>query len=191
MMEKMEFDPGRDEGVGDPEDREAMRRLDDVTEEPAAAVERAGDFREAEAIQGEFVSAVIGGGKVPGATPLPIPRPADAAEPGKPPEDAVEVQVDGKRGRPSPTFTLDGQGAVPSPGIAGEAALAAPRETQSGGAPGQAGSSAPGMEAKNAVDEEDLRQMAQAQKDKKSPATQSNIQQGKHPSGKEAIKNIR
>ena len=178
MKDRMEFDPGRDEGAGEPQDREDMRRLDGVTEEPAAAVERAGDFREAEAIQSEFVSAVIEGGEIPGATPLPIPHPEDAVEEGRPPEDAAEVQLDGK-------------GADQSPDIAGEVSLAAPQETEIGGAPGGPGSSAPASDVKNTEDEENLRQMAHAHKDKESPSMPSNIQQGKHPKAKDSIANIR
>jgi hypothetical protein len=191
MKKRMEFDPGREEGAGEPKDQEGMRRLDGISEEPAAAVERTGDFREAEAIQSEFVSAVIEGGEIPGATPLPIPRPEDAVEPGKPPEDAAEVQLDGKGGRQSPAFTLDGKGADQSPDIAGEVSLAAPQETVSEGAPGGPGSSAPARDAKNALEEEALRVMKHIHKDKEGPSTPSNIQQGKHPDAKDSIANIR
>jgi hypothetical protein len=191
MKDRMEFDPGRDEGAGEPTDREDMRRLDGVTEEPAAAVERTGDYREAEAVQGAFEAVVEHGGEIPAATPLPIPHPADAVEPGSPPEDAAEVQLDGKGGRPSPAFTLDGKGTDQSPDIAGEVALAAPRETESEGAPGGPGSSASAKDAKNVMEEEALRVMKHSHKEKEGPSTQSNIQQDKHPSAKDAIKNIR
>lgn len=82
MTEKMELDAGRTEGAGEtgePE-REDLRRLDGVTLEPEAAVERGGDFREAEAIRGALASVIESGGELPGAAPHPGPHSEGAAE---------------------------------------------------------------------------------------------------------------
>jgi hypothetical protein len=125
MREKMEFESGRDEGAGDMKEQEDLRALDEATHEPGEAVEQRGDYREAEAIQGAFESVVETGGEIPGATPLPIPRPEDAVEPGKPPEDAAEARLDGKGGRPVSALSLDGKGNDLS---AGDVPLAAPQE---------------------------------------------------------------
>lgn len=105
MKEEMELDAGRPEGAGEinEQEQEDLRRLDGVTYEPEAAVERTGDYREAEAIQGAL-SAVV--------------------ESGRAPKDDAGVELDGKGGRPADTVSLDGKG---NDMTAGEAALDAPR----------------------------------------------------------------
>jgi hypothetical protein len=105
MKEEMELDAGRQEDAGEinEQEQEDLRRLDGVTYEPEAAVERTGDYREAEAIQGAL-SAVV--------------------EPGRPPKDDAGVELDGKGERPSDTVSLDGKG---NDLTAGEVALDAPQ----------------------------------------------------------------
>ncbi|MFN2298653.1 MAG: hypothetical protein ACK2UB_07385 [Anaerolineales bacterium] len=105
MKEEMELNAGQPEGAGEinEQEQEDLHRLDGVTYEPEAAVERTGDYREAEAIQGAL-SAV--------------------AEPGRPPKDDSGVELDGKGERPSDTVSLDGKG---NDLKAGEVVLDAPQ----------------------------------------------------------------
>jgi hypothetical protein len=144
MTEKMEFDPGRGEGAGEPKEQEELRQFDDATYEPRAAAEQSGGYREAEAIQSAFESAVENGGEIPGATPLPIPRPAGAAD----------GPLDGKGKRPSSAASPDGEGNDLAAGKAGDIPLAAPQETHERGAASPA--SAPdGKDAGRATDSSD------------------------------------
>jgi hypothetical protein len=101
-----------------------QQKLDDATFEPRAAAEQSGDYREAEAIQGAFESVVEDGGEIPGATPLPIPRPAGAAD----------GPLEGKGKRPSSAASLDGEGNDLAAGKAGDIPLAAPQEAHERGA---------------------------------------------------------
>jgi hypothetical protein len=125
MKEEMELNAGRQEDAGETneQEQEDLRRLDGVTYEPEAAVERTGDYREAEAIQGAL-SAVV--------------------EPGRPPKDDAGVELDGKGERPSDAVSLDGKG---NDLTAGEVALNTPQAAVRAGRP----SPAPALDGKGEV----------------------------------------